>query len=196
MRDKSFIDYVLLGEYEFTTKELIEKTIQGQSLKDIKGIGFRQGDEIIINKRRPLIEDLNSLPFPDRSDFPSGRYHDFAFYSPCISIVASRGCPSACSFCTERHIIYNSPRYRKRNPICVVDEMKQCIDEFKAKQFYFDDMSLTVDRGYVQAICDEMMNRGIKVPWTCMGDAMFIDYETLVKMKKAGCIGMKFGVES
>jgi len=53
-----------------------------------------------------------------------------------------------------------------------------------------------VNKRHVTGICNEMLKRHIRIPWTCMGDAMFSDYETLALMARAGCIGMKFGVES
>lgn len=196
LEENNFVDYIFLGEYEITAKELVISLMGKKYSREVLSLAFREREEIVINKRRPLISDLDILPYPDRVDFPVGRYYDFAFHSPCVSVIASRGCPSGCIFCTERHIMYNSARYRKRNPHKVVDEIDFCVREFHAKQIYFDDMSFTVDRRYVQDICSEILRRKIVIPWTCMGDAMFIDYVTLEMMRDAGCIGMKFGIES
>lgn len=196
LEENDFIDYLLFGEYEIAAKELIQNLIEKRSLKEIKGLAYREGKGIVINEKRPLISDLDVLPYPDREDFPATLYPDFTLYSPCISLMASRGCPAGCIFCTERHIMYNSPKYRMRSPKKVVDEMEFCIKKFKARQLYFDDMSFTVNKKYVQKICNEILKRKIKILWTCMGDALFIDYPTLEKMRKAGCIGMKFGIES
>ncbi len=169
---------------------------QSPKLDNIKGLVYRTNDGTVKqNSPRELI-DLDLLPFPDRTDFPATIYPDFTLYSPCINIIATRGCPSGCVYCQERHILYNSPKYRMRKPGNVVNEMEYCIKEFGARQFYFDDMSLVVNNKYTQNLCREIIQRGIKVPWTCMGDAMYVTYETLKIMGEAGCIGMKFGVES
>lgn len=196
LEEYNFVDYLLMGEYEITAKELVLGLMQELPRKQVLGLAFREKKEVITNRRRPLISDLDILPYPERVDFPVGRYYDFAFYWPSVSMMTSRGCPSGCTFCTERHIMYNSARYRKRNPTRIVDEIEYSMKQFNAKQIYFDDMSFTVDKQHVSDICSEILKRNIEIPWTCMGDAMFIDYGTLEKMKKAGCIGMKFGVES
>lgn len=196
LRENSFIDFVLRKEYEITAKELAESLIFNKPMKNISGLSYRDGENIIANEDRPLLENLDFLPYPDRDDFPASLYPDFAIYSPCINLVASRGCPGGCVYCQERHIMYNSPLYRRRDPKKVVDEMEFCIKKFGARQFYFDDQSFTVINSYTQAICQEIIDRKIKIPWTCMGDAMWVSKETLDKMAQAYCIGMKFGVES
>jgi len=196
LEDNKHIDFVFMGEYELTAKELVDSLINNKDLSNVLGLAYREKDNIFINERRPLISDLDTLPFPDREDFPPSLYPDFALYSPCINIISSRGCPFGCIFCVERHVMYNSPKYRMRSPKSVVDEMELCIQKYGAKQFYFDDQSFTVNKKHVMGICDELIRRKLEVPWTCMGDAISLDYETLKKMKDAGCIGMKFGVES
>ncbi len=197
LAENSWLDFAVQGEYEMTVKEVVEALLAGeQDFAAIKGLVFRQGPDVIINPRRELLADLDSLPFPDREDFPATIYPDFTLYSPCINLISSRGCPCGCVYCQERHIMYASPRYRARDPEKVVDEMEDCVRRFGARQFYFDDQSFVVKKAHVLGICQEIKHRGLKVPWTVMGDAMFVDRETLAAMADAGCIGMKFGVES
>lgn len=191
-----FIDFAFVGEYELTAKDLVVSLINGASFKDIPGLVSRHSGKVTDNGRRPLNPDLDILPFPDREDFPATLYPDFTLYSPCINIISSRGCPGGCVYCQERHIMYNSPIYRTRSAKDVVDEMEFCIKKYGARQFYFDDQSFTVKKAHTLAICDELIRRGVKIPWTCMGDAMFSDKEMLSRMRQAGCIGMKFGIES
>ena len=74
--------------------------------------------------------------------------------------------------------------------------MEKCVREYGARQFYFDDQSLVVNKKFLLAFCEEKIRRDFDVPWTCMGDAMFVDRDMLAKMAEAGCIGMKFGIES
>lgn len=196
LKENNFIDFVLRHEYEITAKELVESLINNRPLNRILGLLYRENRKIIKNESRPLLKDLDYLPYPDRDDFPATLYPDFAIYSPCINLMASRGCPAGCVYCQERHIMYASALYRIRDPKKVVDEMQYCKGKFKARQFYFDDQSFVVNRRYTQAICQEIINRKINIPWTCMGDAMFVDKKTLEMMAKANCVGMKFGIES
>lgn len=199
LKENPYIAMILVGEYEFTAKEIVEYFLgeTGKEMNDIAGLVYRNSrGEILQTKHRPLIASLDELPYPDREDFPATIYPDFTLYAPCINIISSRGCPAGCIYCVERHIIYNSPKYRVFSPKRIVDEMEYCIDIYGARQFYFDDMSFVVNRGHVAETCEEIKRRGINIPWTCMGDAMFVDYSTLEKMAEAGCIGMKFGIES
>ncbi|VAX23706.1 hypothetical protein MNBD_NITROSPINAE02-1763 [hydrothermal vent metagenome] len=199
LKDNSFIDYAIYGEYELSLKLLVQRLVEGRadSLNNIEGL-ITRGDDggVKSHSQMAKITDLAELPFPDRNIFPPALYADFSFHSPCVAITATRGCPAGCIYCVERHAIYNSPRYRMRPYKDVVDEMEHCIEKYGAKQFYFDDMSFVVNKKYVKNICNEILKRKMNIPWTCMGDAMFVDYDTLEVMAKAGCIGMKFGVES
>jgi radical SAM superfamily enzyme YgiQ (UPF0313 family) len=191
------LDFAARGEYEMIVKDVVEALLAGKDdFAAIAGLAYRHGDDVVVNPRRELLDDLDSLPFPDREDFPATIYPDFTLYSPCINIISSRGCPCGCVYCQERHIMYASPRYRVRDPRKVVEEMEYCVKRFGARQFYFDDQSFVVKKAHVLGICREIKARGLRVPWTVMGDAMFVDRETLAAMADAGCIGMKFGVES
>lgn len=199
LKQHPYLDYILIGEYEVTAKELLNALIEqeSQGISSILGIAYKDTSGTIVStKPRDLLSDLDSLPFPDREDFPATIYPDFTFYAPCINIISSRGCPAGCVYCTERHVLYKSPQYRMRKPEKVVDEMEYCAKQYGAKQFYFDDQSFVINKKHVIGICKELLRRKFSLPWTCMGDAMFVEYETLKFMSEAGCIGMKFGIES
>ncbi|MFZ5428188.1 MAG: B12-binding domain-containing radical SAM protein [Thermodesulfobacteriota bacterium] len=194
--DNACIDFAVRGEYETAVRDLVLALMDGADLSGVTGLTWSGPDGALENAPRPLLENLDELPFPDRDDFPATIYPDFTLYSPCINILSSRGCPCGCVYCQERHVMYASPKYRTRSAASVVDEMEYCQKRFGARQFYFDDQSFVVKKKHVMAICGEIVRRGLKVPWTVMGDAMFVDREVLEAMAKAGCIGMKFGVES
>lgn len=197
LANNAFIDFAIFGEYELSLNKLILSVVNKTNQNEqIEGLVFRVGDFIIAHKLKASVENMDDLPFPDRNDFPASRYSDFAMHYPSVSLMATRGCPAGCIYCVERQLIYDSPKYRMRDVRSVVDEMELCKKNFKIKQFYFDDQSFVVNKKYVKSLCEEMISRKINIPWTCMGDAMFLDFETLSVMKTAGCIGMKFGVES
>lgn len=198
LREYPCIDYCIRGEYEYVALDLVHVLDGKKNVQEIQGISYRSDDgSVKINPDRPLSKtDYANLPWPDREDFPATLYPDFAIYAPCVTMTASRGCPAKCVFCQERHIMYNSGAYRIRAPKDVVDEMVYIRDHFQARQIYFDDMTLVVNNDYTQAVCEEIIKQKLGIPWTCMGDVMFVKPETLRLMAKAGCIGMKFGVES
>jgi len=190
------VDFVVRGEYETAVRDLVLALMDGGDLADVTGLTWRKDGEVVANAPRPLLADLDELPFPDRDDFPATIYPDFTLYSPCINILSSRGCPCGCVYCQERHVMYASPRYRVRSGHSVAEEMALCVERFGARQFYFDDQSFVVNKKHVLDVCREIRAKGLTTPWTVMGDAMFVDREMLEAMAGAGCIGMKFGVES
>ncbi|MBD3204410.1 radical SAM protein, partial [Candidatus Woesearchaeota archaeon] len=191
------VDFIVFGEYEFTLLELVKEfSKKTKDYEKIKGIGFKKKGRIIINERRQLLKDLDSLPYPEREELPIYSYNDpFCKKHPSIPLIATRGCPYQCIFCLEPHVFYGKPNYRKRDPKNVVDEMMFLIKKYKAKELYFDDTSLTVDKEFIKKLCIQIIDKEIKISWSCMGDAK-TDYETLKLMKKSGCTGIKFGVES
>lgn len=195
------IDFILKGEYEFTLLELV------QALKDAKkiprGVIYCEGKKIIDTGYAELIDPLDRLPFPARDIFPSNDepnpliYWDgFCQGYPAIQMHSSRGCPYKCYFCLWNQVIYRNGKYRTFSAQRVVDEMEEVVREYHPKEIYFDDDDFTIRKTHVLAICDEIRKRKLKVNWSCMADIINLDEEMLTAMAHAGCIGIKFGIES
>ena len=193
--ENEFVDYVLIGEYEYALKNLVNALGAGKDTKGLKGVCSRDGSKIIINARAPLIEDLNEMPYPLRDSLPMKKYIDpFCKHSPNAQMISSRGCPNQCIFCLEP-VVYGKRNYRMRSAENVVDEMEYLIEGYKVKEIYFDDSSFSVNRTRVDKICQEIMSRGIDIYWSCMADSK-LRKDTLKKMNSAGCTALKFGVET
>jgi radical SAM superfamily enzyme YgiQ (UPF0313 family) len=191
MAEFSVIDYILLNEFEETLRDLIEKNLDGTG---IKGLLYRNKGKIVNNGPRPVIKNISALPFPFR-DQSAVFYNDFTLVgNPNIQILTSRGCPVGCRFCYTT-AFFENPIYRGRNADNVVEEIKYVIDRFHPKQLYFDDDTITINPKHIKEVSEAIIKEGIDIPWTCMGD-ITVKRDTLKLMKKAGCIGMKFGVES
>ena len=207
MNTSSEVDFILLGEYELNFLDLIKNL--GTTLP-IPGLVYRNKGRIINGGRGNPIDLLDKLPYPAYDLFPvspnvnlssypvfQNAYWDgFCQYRPTVQMHSSRGCPFKCNFCLWNQVMYDSGKYRMFSPKRVVDEMEYVIKEFRPKEIYFDDDSFTINKEHVLGICEEIMKRGIKIHWSCMGDAMVTDEDMLRKMAASGCIGMKFGVES
>ncbi|MEE9322958.1 MAG: radical SAM protein [Candidatus Aenigmarchaeota archaeon] len=196
MSECKFIDFIMYGEYDYTALDLIKAIEKKGGLECVDGIVFREGRKIIVNKRRELIKDIDALPYPERDGLPMEKYNEpFCKNIPNIQMVTSRGCPYSCIYCVEPSVYYGKPNFRGRSPENVVSEIEFIMKKYKPKEIYFDDSSFTVDQERVREICDLMIERGLKIKWSCMADAK-AKYETLKRMKEAGCISIKFGVES
>jgi radical SAM superfamily enzyme YgiQ (UPF0313 family) len=198
------VDFVMVGEYELAFLELARRLRDGQPWADVRGIAYRgKAGEFCGGDRAPEIDPVDQLPPPARHLFPAyfnkdlSRYHDgFCQRRPAIQLHSSRGCPFRCNFCLWIQVMYNNGKHRCFSPTRVVDEMIEARDRFGAREIYFDDDDFTVRKEHVIALCDEIERRGLAIPWSVMGDAMATDQETLERMARAGCIGMKFGLES
>jgi radical SAM superfamily enzyme YgiQ (UPF0313 family) len=115
---------------------------------------------------------------------------------PNVQMWASRGCPFRCIFCVWPQLMYNSNRYRTRDPVDVVDEMEWLVNEYGFRAVYFDDDTFNIGKERILRICDEINQRGLNIPWAVMARADTSDKETLEKMAKAGLYAIKYGVES
>ncbi|MFH1504513.1 MAG: radical SAM protein [Candidatus Omnitrophota bacterium] len=198
LREYSIIKYILLGEYEYILLNLINCLEKKINLKSVSGLAYREDGEIKINFSQPAIDNLDSLPWPEREDMNIYKYNDgFAGLPvPNVQICASRGCPFQCNFCLWPQTIYKERKYRKRNPVDVVDEMEYLLNNFKFKAVYFDDDVFNINKDYVLNICNEIVKRKIKIPWAIMARVDLMDKSLLKVMSGAGLYAVKYGIES
>lgn len=196
------VDFIFLAEYEINFCNFVESLSSKKKTQEIEGLAFRSGPKIIINKAK-AIEELDILPFPARHLFPSNEKPDpyvywdgFCQYQPSVQMQASRGCPFRCNFCLWNQVIFQNGKYRVFSAKRIVDEMQQAVEKYSVKEIYFDDDTFTANKVQVLAICSEIIKRKLKVYWSVMGDAMITDKQMISQMSKAGCVGIKFGVES
>ena len=196
--DYPFIEYVLVGEYEYTLLDLANALENNSNPKSILGLAYRENKRVKVNNRRPTIDDLDSLPWPERESLPIYNYND-AFAGlplPNVQVWASRGCPFSCTFCLWPQTIYGEHKHRKRSPKDIVAEIEYLVKKFDFKAVYFDDDIFNADKKQVLAICDEIIKRGIKIPWAIMGVATLMDEEVLNGLARAGLYAVKYGIES
>lgn len=194
----AFIDYILIGEYEYTLLELARSLRNGLSLESIKGLAYREDNKIKINERRSTIGNLDALPWPEREDVPICRYNDgFAgMPTPNVQMWTSRGCPFQCTYCLWPQTIYKERKHRVRNPVDVVNEMAYLVEKFGFKAVFFDDDVFNMDRAHVFGICEEIKKKGLKIPWAAMARIDLMDEELLNIMSNAGLYAIKYGIES
>ena len=193
------VDFSLIGEYELTALDLARCLAAGKPVDGVAGLVYRDGSGTPrANPRRPLVKDLDSLPWPARHLLPMHAYHDApgGIPEPSVQMWSSRGCPYRCSFCAWPQIMYGSRAYRARDPVKVVDEMEHLVKKMGFKSVYFDDDTFNVGRERVLAICREITRRRLGVPWAIMARADLMDVEVLEALAGAGLHALKYGVES
>lgn len=190
---KRGFDIVARGEYEHTVLEIAK----GKKLSEILGISFKgKNGRIKHNETRPLIQNLDELPFPARHFLPNEKYYSALYRNPFTFIYAGRGCPFQCIYCAMPQLMYGRG-YRLRSVENVIAELKQIKREFpKIKSVLFNDDTLTANKKHLLELCSAMISERIKMPWACYSRVDTIDEELARAMKKAGCFLVKVGFES
>jgi anaerobic magnesium-protoporphyrin IX monomethyl ester cyclase len=175
----------VLGEGELTFSELIDNC---KSIENIDGIAFNHNGKILKTKERALIENLDELPFPKHEIF-------FNEERKCGGILTSRGCPFSCTFCCLCSISQRKVRFRSVNN--VVDEIEYLTKKFpEMSSLWIHDDSFFLDNNRVIAICNEIVNRGIKIEFICSGRMSPLKQQMVNALEKAGFTEILFGLES
>jgi anaerobic magnesium-protoporphyrin IX monomethyl ester cyclase len=198
------VDFVLVGEYEYTLRHLAACLGEGEvtsplRLDEVLGLAWRDADgRVRLNPRRPLIDKIDELPWPARHLLPMQRYRDnFAgLPMPGLQMWASRGCPFHCIFCVWPRVMYGGHAYRARDPVDVVDEMEQTVQRYNLCSVSFDDDTFDIGKPRILRLCSEIRQRDLGLPWTAMARADTADREMLEAMAGAGLYAIKYGVES
>ncbi|MDR1993951.1 MAG: B12-binding domain-containing radical SAM protein [Nitrososphaerota archaeon] len=188
------LDIVVRGEGEQTILELAKlvssKHLHG--LSAISGITYKSSNQTFSTPDRPFIQDIDSLPYPAHHHFNTQLYKLFGVnYMP---IITSRGCPSACTFCLAAKMCGHG--FRGRSPKKVVDELVWLRDTFHAGAFAFYDDTFTFDLKRAFAICAEMKQRKLGLPWDCRTRVDRVSKELLRTLHDTHCQLIHFGVES
>lgn len=194
LQSNSF-DIVVLGEGEEIIKEIIDAKKKQQNFSKIKGIIWKNKNNIQENKLREPIKDLNKLAFPAVDLLRGGHYTrspSSKKREPVFSIITTRGCPYDCIFCDK---IFGR-LVRRRSIQNVLTELKFVKEQMGAKEIRFWDETFTLNKQYVIDLCKVMIQEKLNLPWSCNGHVNTIDDETLDWMKKAGCWEIDFGIEA
>jgi len=211
MKNFDFVDFIVVGEGEITTIQLVEALDKGLPLKDVKGIVFRKNGKVIKTGQRPFIKNIDRIPFPSYRDINFADYavakslehhrkskcHGCPGYCAIerkAGIITSRGCIFDCNFCAN--VKFWSRKWRPRSAKNVVDEIEWLYKNHNIEFFTFYDDIFTNDPKRVIKICKEIIKRKLKIRWYVETRVDRVSKEVFEWMKKAGCIMVQFGVES
>lgn len=197
LKNYCFVECVVLGEGEQTFLELINVMEKNEKIKDVKGIAFRNNDEVVKTPSRPFTVELDELPFPDRElledEYRSEVVGILGSGGKFTTLLTSRGCPYTCKYCACS--AFSSRKTRFRSPENVVAEMELLYGEGYEEIGFVDD-NLFLNKKRVETICDLLKSRKIKLNMWAEGRADQASREMLSKFSRAGCKTIYFGLES
>jgi anaerobic magnesium-protoporphyrin IX monomethyl ester cyclase len=190
------IDITVRGEGEETIIELLRALEAKRPLDGIAGISYRADGRVVSTVDRTDLVDMDELPYPAYHLLPWRRYkphppHGLAL--PFAAIVTSRGCPYRCAYCSKP--VFGS-KFRAQSPKRVVAEVVHLKKKFGIREIAFYDDIFTLDKERAQAIAEGLMQRGLRIFWTCEARVNLVDRELLQTMKCAGCYAIAYGIES
>ncbi len=192
-----FIDACVRGEGENTLLEIAEKFEKGQGFEDIRGVTYRNNERIIRNNDRPLIENLNELPFPNRKLLGNVEYKsevegfDIAL-GKFTSAASSRGCAFKCTFCSSSKFWNN---WRPRSPENIVQELSILENQGYQDLIWVDD-NFTINKKRLMKLSNLVRKEKIDLNWMAEGRVTQSSRELLTAMKLMGCKILSYGVES
>ncbi|MBF0589484.1 MAG: B12-binding domain-containing radical SAM protein [Magnetococcales bacterium] len=181
----------VIGEGELTTRELLACLESGGDLHEVDGIAFFDQDKqrVVVTSPRALIEDLDTLPFPQHEIFFEGGDRTEA------QLMTSRGCPFHCTFCALDALSRREVRFRSvQNVVDEIEEIQRRFPQVKSIQIYDDQFFISNKRAI--AICDEIVRRGIKLMFLCQGRMRPVSRELVEALERAGFNGVTLGLET
>jgi radical SAM superfamily enzyme YgiQ (UPF0313 family) len=182
-----WIDMVAHGEGERSAAALMAALREGRDLSAVPGLFYRDRGRIVRTPPAERIEDLDALPPP--------AFHaiDFEQYAG-HNVITSRGCPYACTFCSVAPIWGRKPHFR--SPEAIVAEMRSLHDEYGVTLFLFQDEFFVSSKDKVMRFCDALSRSGLGVKWKAFARVNLTDREILKAMARAGCVEIRYGIES
>jgi len=194
--EEESVDVVVRGEGEYTLLELVRTIENNGDLFNVEGLAFHDENDgsLIVTPDRPIIENLDELPFPAFHLFPMEKYRILNITTNVATIITTRGCPMQCSFCSSAAL--HGHKLRRRSVENVVNEIEMRLMEQNIDTIAFMDDTFTLNKRFVKEFCSEIKKRDLKFWWGCTSRVDTLDRDLLQTMKAAGCITIFIGVES
>ena len=188
--ENTFLDYVIMGEPEFTLRDILN----GVPDNEILGICYRENFQAEKNDNRPFIENLDLIPFPARHLVDNSKYIRPDNGKVQAVIKVARGCPFHCFFCLATPV--SGMKVRMRSAENIIAEIKECVEKYKITNFLFWSDIFNIDREWTINLCKKIIESGLKIVWSANTRANTMDDEMASYMYKAGCRLASIGVES
>ncbi|MCZ6601410.1 MAG: cobalamin-dependent protein [Planctomycetota bacterium] len=192
---------VVLGEGEETLAALVDAIIENRPLDSVNGIAFRRNGEIVRTPPHPRIRQIDEIPIPSWDGMPLESYLDKGLGMSSVRgrnmpMLASRGCPYACTFCSNPMMW--TQRWISREPKLVLREMKRWIDLYAVNHIEFYDLTAIVKRDWIIEFSKLLIEANLGVTWALPSGTRSeaLDGEVLEALKASGCHSLTYAPES
>ena len=195
------LDFIAIGEGDETVTEIANAFKNKTPIEEINGIGYLKDKKLVRTPPRKRLRALDTLPWPAWDLVPIQNYFDLnsshgPYRGRTMPIIASRGCPYNCSFCSNEDMYGRS--YYTRDVKCIVDEIEYYIEKYQIKCIDFFDLTIFINRQWTIDFCKELIKRDVKIVWQVSGGTRTepINEEVIYYLKKAGCEYLCFAPET
>lgn len=195
MIEEEGVDIICRGEGEYPSLELVQRLSNSLLIDDIDNLWVKKDGYIIKNELRPLIHDLDSLPFADRALF---RENIKGINKYNMLIIGSRGCPFSCAYCFNhafRKLYGHDNIQAQRSVRNVIEEIKQCISTYETQFISFLDSIFVFDYDWLKEF-SQAYRADIQVPFYCNIHPAFVNANNIKILAEAGCSVVGMGIES
>lgn len=201
-----YIDMVAVGEGEPTIFELVQHLYMREPLSGCRGIIFRAADGALVrNELRPLLHDLDALPFPARDQLE--QHQGKLEY---VRVSTSRGCVARCTFCSAPHVgnkLQTGKAWRSRSVTSILDELTELVDRYKFRTYDFIDSTYEdpdggkIGKTRIAGVANGILERGLDIYYNCCMRAenwadTQADHDLLDLLVRSGLEKVNVGIES
>jgi anaerobic magnesium-protoporphyrin IX monomethyl ester cyclase len=193
-------DIVVIGEGEETLTAIVKLSAAGKlgpdTLREVAGVAFLEGDELVKTPARAQIPKLDSVPWPDREAIDIDayietwrRHHGHGS----VSLITARGCPFHCQWCS--HAVYGHS-HRRRSVTDVADEVEYIIARYQPDMLWYADDVFTIHKRWFFKYAEELLSRGVRIPFETISREDRLDEKIVAKLAEIGCKRIWVGAES
>jgi len=189
-------DLVMIGEGEETWVELLQVLGAGGKLSSVKGVAYIENGRCVTTPRRPLIENIDKIPFPAWDLFPMDHYAmlrlpNIKNSERCMPVLSGRGCTFKCNFCYRL-----DKGFRPRSAESIKEEIEILKKNYNIAYIAFSDELLMSSEQRTTELCESFIKARLNIKWDCNGRLNYAKPDVLKLMKEAGCVFINYGIES
>jgi radical SAM superfamily enzyme YgiQ (UPF0313 family) len=182
-----FLDYVVRGEGELAFVDLCRALLSHCLPAHVLGIDWRNGDRVVTNPHRPVIENVDNLPVP-----AFGAYDMKS--TAALYLDVGRGCPFKCRFCATAP--FWDRRYRMKTIDRIIEEMALVRDRFGRTHVNYSHDIFTCDAKWTVEFCRRLTAAHLAMTWSCSTRTDLVSAQLLAHMAEAGCVEIYYGIET